>query len=187
MSEAADSGEIEVVVETDLVDVDGDGVVDMATEVTTIVADVDGDGVADVIQRTTTTAYDVDGDGVPDVIESTTVTGADVNQDGTIDEDEISVETTVAVREDLLDRRRHRILTRRCPSRVQGAGVIHAADLRRSPLHRARNPNRVYRAPGVLRSRKQGSRRRASHRSGHGRHQPRRSRDSARPPTSAGS
>ena len=49
MSEEADSGEIDVVVETDLVDVDGDGVVDMATEVTTIVADVDGDGVADVI------------------------------------------------------------------------------------------------------------------------------------------
>ncbi len=103
MTEAADSGEIDAIIETELVDVDGDGVIDKVTEVSTIVADVDGDGVADVIQHTTTTAYDIDGDGVPDVIESTKVTGVDLNQDGSISEDEIEVETTVAVREELLD------------------------------------------------------------------------------------
>ena len=65
MAEDADTGDIEVVVETEFVDVDGDG--------------------------------------VPDIIESTTITGVDVNRDGSIDEDEIEIETTVAVREDLLD------------------------------------------------------------------------------------
>jgi hypothetical protein len=103
MTEAADSGEIDAIIETELVDVDGDGVIDKVTEVSTIVADLDGDGVADVIQHTTTTAYDIDGDGVPDVIESTKVTGVDLDQDGSISEGEIEVETTVAVRDDLLD------------------------------------------------------------------------------------
>ena len=57
----------------------------------------------DIVERTTTTAYDVDGDGVPDVIESTTVTGVDVDGDGSFSDDEITIESTVAVREDLVD------------------------------------------------------------------------------------
>jgi hypothetical protein len=103
MSDTADSGEIDAVVETELVDVDGDGVIDAVTKTTTVVADVDGDGVADVIERTTTTAYDVDGDGIADVIESTTITGVDDDGDGSISDEEISVETVVAVREDLIE------------------------------------------------------------------------------------
>jgi len=66
------------------------------------VVDVDGDGVADVVQQTTTRAYDIDGDGVPDIIESVTVTGVDADGDGELSDDEITVEETVAVREDLL-------------------------------------------------------------------------------------
>ena len=84
MGEAADSGEIEVTIETELLDVDGDGVVDVVSEVTTVVADLDGDG-------------------VPDVIESTRVTGADLNGDGSIDEGEISVEAVIAVRTEVPD------------------------------------------------------------------------------------
>ena len=94
--------EIDNVVETELVDVDGDWVVDVEREVTTTVVDVDGDGVPDFVEQTTTTAYDLDGDGVADIIETTTVTGIDANRDGRIDESEISIEAAVAVREDLL-------------------------------------------------------------------------------------
>jgi hypothetical protein len=122
MTETNDGGQAEVDIETTVIDVDGDGVADGVSEVTTTVVDldgdgiadvverttvtvldVDGDGVADVMQRTTTTAYDVDGDGVPDVIESVTVTGVDVHGDGELSDDEISVDETLAVREDLLD------------------------------------------------------------------------------------
>jgi len=102
MSEQNDSPQVAGTVETDIVDVDGDGVADVVQEVTTVVVDVDGDGVADILQQRTVTAYDLDGDGVPDVIDTITVTGVDANHDGTIDEDEISIEETVAVREELL-------------------------------------------------------------------------------------
>jgi hypothetical protein len=103
MDDTEDQAEIEIGIETDLVDIDGDGVIDAVSEVVTTVADVDGDGVADVVEQTTTTAYDVDGDGVADVVESTTVTGVDVNRDGTIDEDEIVVEHSLAVRDGFVD------------------------------------------------------------------------------------
>jgi hypothetical protein len=103
MSDDADAGEIDAVVETELIDVDGDGVIDAVTKTTTVVADIDGDGVVDVVERTTTTAYDVDGDGIADAIESTTVTGVDDDGDGSFSDDEISVETVVAVREDLIE------------------------------------------------------------------------------------
>ena len=76
---------------------------DIDVSIETAVIDVDGDGIVDVIEQTTTTAYDVDGDGEPDLIETTTITGADVDGDGVIDEDEIEVEETIAVREDLLE------------------------------------------------------------------------------------
>ena len=48
--EDAGEGEIEVTVETEVIDVDEDGVPDIVSEVTTIVADLDGDGVPDVIE-----------------------------------------------------------------------------------------------------------------------------------------
>lgn len=96
-------GQVEVGIETELVDLDGDGVVDAVREVTTTVVDVDGDGVPDLVEQTTTVAYDGDGDGIPDIIETTTITGVDANRDGTIDDDEISVDVSVAIREDLLD------------------------------------------------------------------------------------
>jgi hypothetical protein len=96
-------GEIDIEVETDIIDVDDDGTVDAVSETTTTVVDVDGDGVPDIVQRTTTVAVDVDGDGIPDIIERTTITGVDANRDGVIDEDEIEVEVDVAVREDLLE------------------------------------------------------------------------------------
>ena len=73
MDEPEDAGEVEITIETDAIDVDEDGIVDLVTEVTTIVADLDGDGVPDVIERTTVTGYDLDGDGVPDAIDRTTV------------------------------------------------------------------------------------------------------------------
>lgn len=98
-----DTGEIDVSIETELVDVDGDGVVDVISETVTTLIDVDGDGVVDVVDVTTTTGYDLDGDGVPDVVESTSVTGVDLDGDGEISDDEIEIEETIAAREDLLD------------------------------------------------------------------------------------
>jgi hypothetical protein len=103
MSDAESSGEIEITVETEEIDVDGDGVIDAVVETTTTSIDVDGDGVVDVIQQTTVTAVDVDGDGVADIIDETTVTGVDVDGDGEFSDDEIEVEETIAVRDDLLD------------------------------------------------------------------------------------
>ena len=78
------TGEIDMTIETEVVDLDGDGVADMVIETTTTVIDVDGDGVADIVQETTITAVDLDGDGE-------------------FSEDEIEVEGTTAIREDLLD------------------------------------------------------------------------------------
>jgi hypothetical protein len=101
MDETDESVDIDVLVETEIIDVDGDGVVDIVTETTTTVIDVDGDGVADIVQTTTTTAYDVDGDGEPDIIESTTITGVDVDGDGEFSEDEIEIDETIAVTEEL--------------------------------------------------------------------------------------
>lgn len=103
MDDTKGESEIQVTIEKDLIDVDGDGVADVEREVVTTVVDVDGDGVADVVQQTTTTAYDVDGDGVADIIESTTITGVDANRDGKFDADEVAIEDEVAVRRDLLD------------------------------------------------------------------------------------
>ena len=76
---------------------------DIIEQTTTTAYDIDGDGVPDIIEQTTTTAYDVDGDGVPDIIESTTITGVDVDGDGSFSEDEITIEETIAIREDLVD------------------------------------------------------------------------------------
>jgi hypothetical protein len=104
MDDTKGEGEIEVTVETELLDVDGDGVADVVREVVTTVVDVDGDGVPDIVEQTTTIAYDLDGDGVADVIESATVTGVDANRDGTISEDEITVDGLVSIREDFVDR-----------------------------------------------------------------------------------
>jgi len=95
-------GEVTVMVETEVVDVDGDGVVDYVTEVVTTTVDVDGDGIADAIQQKITTVYDLDGDGVPDVVETTTITAADLDSDGELGEDEILIESELAVREDLV-------------------------------------------------------------------------------------
>ena len=64
-------GEIDIKVETEVVDVDGDGTIDAMRETTTTVVDVDGDGIPDIVQQTTTVAIDVDGDGVPDIVERT--------------------------------------------------------------------------------------------------------------------
>jgi len=102
-ADSEDSGEIDITIETELIDVDGDGVVDVISETVTTLIDVDGDGVVDLVDVTTTTGYDLDGDGVPDVIESTSVTGADLDGDGEISEGEIEIEETVAVRDDLVD------------------------------------------------------------------------------------
>ena len=90
-------------VTTTVTDIDGDGVADVIEETTTTAYDIDGDGVPDIIEQTTTTAYDVDGDGIPDIIESTTITGVDVDGDGSFSEDEITIEETIAIREDLVD------------------------------------------------------------------------------------
>ncbi len=103
MDETDDAVEIDVTIETEVVDVDGDGIADVVSETTTTTIDVDGDGIVDIIEVTTTTGYDLDGDGEVDVIESTTVTGIDVDGDGEFDDDEIEVEEIVAVREDLVD------------------------------------------------------------------------------------
>ena len=103
MGDEEPQGEIDIEVDTEVVDIDGDGTIDAVRETTTTVIDVDGDGVPDIVQQTTTTAIDVDGDGVPDIVERTTVTGVDVNGDGTIDEDEIEIEEELAVRSDLLE------------------------------------------------------------------------------------
>ncbi|MFZ4719583.1 MAG: hypothetical protein ACOYMR_09165 [Ilumatobacteraceae bacterium] len=96
-------GTIETTVETEIVDVDGDGTPDAVRETTTHLVDVDGDGTIDIVQTTVTTAYDLTGDGQVDLVESTTVTGVDVDGDGEFSEDEISVEHTTAVRAELLE------------------------------------------------------------------------------------
>ena len=96
-------GDVNVTVETEVVDVDGDGVVDYVTETVTTAIDLDGDGIADVIQQKTTTVYDLDGDGTPDVVETTTITAADLDGDGDISEDEVLIESELAVREDLIE------------------------------------------------------------------------------------
>ena len=101
MPETDDSAEIDVTIETEVVDVDGDGVADVVSQTTTTTIDVDGDGLVDIVEVSTITAYDVDGDGEVDIIESTTVTGVDVDGDGEFEEDEIAVEEIVAVREGL--------------------------------------------------------------------------------------
>ncbi|MET0663235.1 MAG: hypothetical protein ABWZ42_08895 [Ilumatobacteraceae bacterium] len=90
-------------IETEVVDVDGDGIADVVSQTTTTTIDVDGDGEVDIVEVSTITAYDVDGDGEVDIIESTTVTGVDVDGDGEFDDDEIAVEEVVAVREGLGD------------------------------------------------------------------------------------
>jgi len=83
-TECQGEAEIEITVETEFVDLDGDGTIDAVREVTTTVADVDGDG-------------------VPDIVEQTTVTAVDLNGDGIIDGDEIAIETVIAVREGFLE------------------------------------------------------------------------------------
>ena len=79
-------------IDTEVIDLDGDGVADAVVETTTTVIDLDGDGVADVVQETTTTAIDLDGDGEVDIIDETTITAVDVDGDGEFSEDEIEVE-----------------------------------------------------------------------------------------------
>ncbi len=96
-------GQIETTVETEYVDVDGDGTVDAVRETTTHLVDVDGDGTIDIVQQTVTTAYDLTGDGQVDLVESTTVTGVDVDGDGEFSDDEISIEQTTVVDEALLE------------------------------------------------------------------------------------
>ena len=103
MSETDDTGEIDMTIETEVIDLDGDGVADAVVETTTTIIDVDGDGVADIVQETTITAIDVDGDGEVDIIDETTITAVDLDGDGEFSEDEIEIEETTAVREDLLD------------------------------------------------------------------------------------
>ncbi len=103
MPETDDSAEIDVTIETEVVDVDDDGVADIVSQTTTTTIDVDGDGTVDIVEVSTITAIDVDGDGEVDIIESTTVTGVDVDGDGEFDEDEIAVEEVIAVREGLAE------------------------------------------------------------------------------------
>lgn len=103
MSDTEDTGEIDMTIETEVIDLDGDGVADAVVETTTTIIDVDGDGVADIVQETTITAIDVDGDGEVDIIGETTITAVDLDGDGEFSEDEIEIEETTAVREDLLD------------------------------------------------------------------------------------
>ena len=103
MSETENTGEIDMTIETEVIDLDGDGVADAVVETTTTIIDVDGDGVADIVQETTITAIDVDGDGEVDIIDETTITAVDLDGDGEFSEDEIEIEETTAVREDLLD------------------------------------------------------------------------------------
>jgi hypothetical protein len=103
MSDIENEGTVEVTVETEVIDVDGDGVADIVRETTTTIIDVDGDGVPDIVQQTVTTAIDVDGDGTVDIIDQVTVTGVDVDGDGQLSDDEITVEGTTVVRDDLVD------------------------------------------------------------------------------------
>ena len=103
MSDTENTGEIDMTIETEVIDLDGDGVADAVVETTTTIIDVDGDGVADIVQETTITAIDVDGDGEVDIIDETTITAVDLDGDGEFSEDEIEIEETTAVREDLLD------------------------------------------------------------------------------------
>jgi hypothetical protein len=103
MSDTENTGEIDMTIETEVVDIDGDGVADAVVERTTTMIDVDGDGVVDIVQETTITAVDVDGDGEVDVIDETTITAVDVDGDGEFSEDEIEIEETTAVRDDLAD------------------------------------------------------------------------------------
>lgn len=103
MSDTPDNASIETTVETEYIDVDGDGTIDAVRETTTHLVDVDGDGTIDIVQQTTVTAVDVDGDGQADIIESVTVTGVDVDGDGELSDDEITAEGAIAVREDLVD------------------------------------------------------------------------------------
>ena len=84
MSETEDTGEIDVTIETEVIDFDGDGVADAVVETTTTIIDVDGDGVADIVDESTITAVDLDGDGA-------------------FSDDEIEIEETTAVREDLVE------------------------------------------------------------------------------------
>src|SRR5215207_4528056 len=74
MGQHDEEGAAAVSLESEAVDVDGDGAADIVTEVTTVVADLDGDGVIDVVEQTTASAYDLDGDGVPDAVDRTTIT-----------------------------------------------------------------------------------------------------------------
>ncbi len=103
MSETEDTGEIDMTIETEVIDLDGDGVADAVVETTTTIIDVDGDGVADIVQETTITAIDLDGDGEADIIDETTITAVDLDGDGEFSDDEIEIEETTAVREDLLE------------------------------------------------------------------------------------
>ena len=56
MPETDDSAEIDVTIETEVVDVDGDGVADIVSQTTTTTIDVDGDGVVDLVEVNTITA-----------------------------------------------------------------------------------------------------------------------------------
>jgi hypothetical protein len=122
MAATDDPGDIDMTVDTEMIDVDGDGITDMVVETTTTLIDVDGDGAADVVSETTTTMYDLDGDGVADAVEETTITAIDIDGDGVADaieittisatdvdgdgqfsDDEIQIEEVTAVRKDLLE------------------------------------------------------------------------------------
>ena len=84
MSETEDTGEIDMTIETEVIDFDGDGVADAVVETTTTIIDVDGDGEADIVDESMITAVDLDGDGV-------------------FSGDEIEIEETTVVREDLVE------------------------------------------------------------------------------------
>lgn len=103
MSETDDTGEIDTTIETEVIDVDGDGVADAVVETTTTIIDLDGDGVADIVQETTITAIDLDGDGEADIVDESTITAVDLDGDGVFSGDEIEIEETTVVRDDLVE------------------------------------------------------------------------------------
>ncbi len=84
MSDTPENGSIETTVETEYIDLDGDGTIDAVRETTTHLVDVDGDGTIDIVQQTTVTGVDIDGDGE-------------------FSDDEITAEGALSVREDLLE------------------------------------------------------------------------------------
>ena len=77
-----DAQTLDVPIETEFLDLDGDGVPDAVTTTRTIAVDISHDGHVDVIETTEEIASDIDINGVPHAIRVADTVATDFDHDG---------------------------------------------------------------------------------------------------------